>query len=69
MKDFLGTPLEVGDKVVAIAPGYKEFVKAVIIAQTPKMFRIKYDTTDESWHYSMSTTQTVKFPNQLILIK
>lgn len=42
MKDFLGKELELGDLVVVTEPNYRNFVRAKIIAFTPKKVRVEY---------------------------
>ena len=42
MKDFLDKELELGDFVVVTEPKYRNFVKAKIIAFTPKKVRVEY---------------------------
>ncbi len=42
MKDFLGEALAIGDEVVFVLQGYREFRRGTIYAFTPKNVRIKY---------------------------
>lgn len=42
MKDFLGTELQLGDMVVLTQPSYRNFVRAKVIAFTPKKVRVEY---------------------------
>ena len=66
MKDFLGRPLKVGDTVVMMAPNYRSLVKAEIIGETPKCFRVRFTNT---WNFGNGMVQeTIQFPNQLVLI-
>ena len=52
MKDFLGKELELGDMVVVTEPNYRNFVKAKIIAFTPKKVRVEYTLYDgRSYEY------------------
>lgn len=48
MKDFLGSTLEVGDRVVVTPKNYRGLVKAEVIAFTPKQVRLRYKNT---WNY------------------
>lgn len=48
MKDFLGRDLEIGDSVIVIAPGYRHFVLARVIAFTPKQVRVSFMNT---WNF------------------
>jgi hypothetical protein len=41
-KDFLGKELEVGDSVIFIEPGYRNFQKGVIFKFTEKMIFINW---------------------------
>jgi hypothetical protein len=43
MKDFLGKELRIGDSVIIVAPNYREFVLAQIVAFTPKKVRVVYE--------------------------
>ena len=61
MKDFLGKELELGDLVVTTRPNYREFVKAKIIAFTPKKVRVEYTT------YSGRADTYLSEPNFLVL--
>ena len=48
MKDFLGKEINIGDQVVLTAPRYRHFVKATVIAFTPKQVRVEFLNT---WNY------------------
>lgn len=61
MKDFLGKELELGDLVVTTRPNYRDFVKAKIIAFTPKKVRVEYND-----YYGRPETYLSE-PNFLIL--
>lgn len=41
-KDFLGNELQVGDDVILIEQGYRNFIKGKIVRETPFYFFIKY---------------------------
>ena len=49
IKDFLGRELEIGDSVIVIAPGYRNFVLARVIHFTPMQVRVSFMNT---WNYS-----------------
>ena len=49
MKDFLGKLLEIGDTVVMVAPQYRMFNKAKVIAFTKTKVRVEYTNT---WNFS-----------------
>lgn len=61
MKDFLGKELELGDLVVTTRPNYRDFVKAKIIAFTPKKVRVEYND------YAGRPDTYLSEPNFLIL--
>lgn len=42
MKDFLGRELVIGDSVIIIAPNYRHFVVARVIAFTARQVRVAY---------------------------
>jgi hypothetical protein len=42
MKDFLKRDLEIGDSVIIMEPGYRNFVIGQIVLFTPKNVRIRY---------------------------
>ena len=63
MKDFLGRDLELGDSVIVIAPGYRHFVLARVIAFTPKQVRVSFMNT---WNFSDGYyTELLQGPSQL----
>ncbi|AGS81119.1 hypothetical protein [Caulobacter phage Cr30] len=47
MKDFLGNILELGDEVIFMRPGYRDFVFGKIIKFTPQKVKVEYQM-----HYS-----------------
>jgi hypothetical protein len=49
MKDFLGREIQIDDKVVFMAPGYRNLVIGTVIKITPQFVRIAYMNT---WNYS-----------------
>lgn len=61
MEDFLGKELELGDMVVTTRPNYRDFVKAKIIAFTPKKVRVEYK------NYSGHIDTYLSEPNFLVL--
>jgi hypothetical protein len=68
MKDFLGTEIVVGSKVVFTAPNYRHFAKATVIKLTPKQVVVEYNNT---WNYGaagMIQTHRAE-PTALIVIK
>jgi hypothetical protein len=67
MKDFLGKELCVGSEVVIIAPGYRMFVKAIVIGFTKQKVKLKY-TND--WNYSSNpmTYDILQNPNQVVIV-
>ena len=66
MKDYLGNELEIGDHVVGVLPGYREFVKGVIYAFTPQKVRIEYFYN--FYGQGMSSKKILQDPAQLIAI-
>ena len=64
MKDFLGRELELGDSVIIIAPNYRHFVLARIIAFTPKNVRVAFMNT---WNFAAPGyyTELLQSPSQL----
>lgn len=64
MKDFLGRELEIGDSVIVIQPGYRDFVLARVIQFTPKQVRVSFMNT---WNYGASGyyTELLQPPSQL----
>jgi hypothetical protein len=62
-KDFLGRTLKIGDHVIMVRQSYREFVKAVIVGETPEYFRLSYKNT------SNYEREIIQRPNQLILIE
>lgn len=49
-RDFLDVVIDVGDKVVAVPPNERFFVKAIVTKVTPKMVWIKYRGYDGEIH-------------------
>lgn len=68
MQDFLGNVLDLGDQVVLTAPQYRHYVKAVIIAFTPKKVRVEFMNT---WNFGVPgyRTEYLSEPDFLILCK
>lgn len=66
MKDFLGKELNIDDEVVLTAPQYRFFVKAKIIAFTPKKVRVEYYNT---WNHSSYRQEYLSEPDFLIRIE
>ena len=62
MEDFLGNKLEVGDPVVFITPGYRDFSKGKILRFTKCYVFI------EKEKQSKFDKEIKQFPNQLIKI-
>lgn len=63
MKDFLKQELAVGDKVVFIQPGYREYMVGTIKRFTAKFVVIEY------WPYSGSYVRELKqTPCQLVKV-
>lgn len=60
MKDFLGNELNIGDEVVFITPGYRDYTKGKILYFTSQFVRIESDKI-----HKKGIKQT---PNQLIKI-
>lgn len=44
MEDFLKQPLELGDRVVFLVPGYRQFWLGKIVKFTAKMAAVEYDS-------------------------
>lgn len=64
MKDFLGTEINIGDSVVLTEPGYRNFVKAKVIAFTPQKVRVEYKLKHSDSKYTY-----LGLPNFLVVIK
>lgn len=62
MKDFLGQPLAVGDRVAFIENGYRNLKKGVVTAFTPQKVRIEYPNR---FRHSASY-KTLRFPSEVI---
>ena len=57
MKDFLKNELAVGDKVVAVRLGYREFIIAEIISITPQLLWLKSEYKDK---FKQPPSQVIK---------
>lgn len=65
MKDFLGNTIEVGAKVVFIAPNYRQLVKGEIIKITPKKVLVRYIN---NWNFSTGTEfEVYQEPQQVVV--
>jgi hypothetical protein len=64
MKDFLGRDLAIGDSVIVMAPNYRHFVLARVIAFTPKQVRVSFLNT---WNYGKEGfyTELLQYGEQL----
>lgn len=60
MKDFLNRELNIGDHVICIEPGCKNYIMAEIFAFTPKFVRVKWGENKYE--------QQLQYPRQLIKI-
>ena len=47
-RDFLDNKIEIGDKVIFEAPGYRSFVIGSVTSKAPKSCRIEYSN---NWNY------------------
>lgn len=47
--DFLGNKIEIGDKVIFEAPGYRHFVLGTVITKAPKSCQVEYIN---DWNYN-----------------
>lgn len=65
MKDFLGAEIKLGDFVVLTEPRYRNFVRAQVIAFTPKKVRVAYKQTAGA---RLETTYLSE-PDFLVVIK
>lgn len=64
MKDFIGNELEVGDKVIFIAPNYRHYAKGIVQRFTKETVVIEYTNT---WNYIKGSAMTIKqIPSQVI---
>ena len=65
-KDFLDDKIEIGDKVIFEAPGYRSFVVGTVITKAPKSCQIEYIN---DWNYDgvkevvrQGYGQVIKYP-------
>ncbi len=49
MNDFLGQELKLGDTVVTVVKGYREFAKAKVVAFTPEQVRVEFIQSKEKF--------------------
>ena len=61
MKDILGQELSVGDSVVVVRKGYRDMVKAKIIALTSKFIRAEYPL-----HYGNNMEDYLVLPSSVV---
>ena len=47
--DFLGNKIEIGDKVIFEAPGYRHFVLGTVVTKAPKSCQVEYIN---DWNYN-----------------
>ena len=66
MKDYLGNKLEVGDEVIYITPGYRDFTKGVITRFTKFYVFIKQERETRGGTINPYTIKQT--PSQLIKI-
>ena len=59
-KDYVGNEIEVGDTVVFVQLGYRNFWEGIIAKITPKTLLIDHERTNTC------STQTKQFHNQVI---
>lgn len=69
-KDFLDNKINIGDRVIFEAPGYRQFVLGKVITKAPKSCQIEYIN---DWNYEGRTEvvrqgygQIIKYPSDLI---
>ena len=62
MKDFLGHELAIGDSVIIIAPNYRHFVVARVIAFTATKVRVAYLN---NWNGGSIYRELLQTPDQL----
>lgn len=67
MKDFVGRPLELGDSVVVMAPGYRHLVMAKVIDFTPRSVRVAFMNT---WNFGKTGmyTELMQSPDALVKV-
>lgn len=69
-KDFVGLPLNTGDFVAAIRPGYRQIVLGQISGFTPKMVRVKFSQkTIYKYSQLYSPSNLVKLEGPHLTIK
>jgi len=57
-KDYLGWPINVGDDVIFVQSGYRNFQKGIITKITDKMLQI---TPDRGGNFKQAHSQVIKF--------
>ena len=57
--DFLDNKIEIGDKVIFEAPGYREFVIGTVITKAPKSCQIEY-VNDWNYHRDDDVIEVVR---------
>jgi hypothetical protein len=55
--DFLGSKIEIGDKVIFEAPKYRDFVIGTVVSKAPKSCQIEYIN---DWNYSKGHKEIVR---------
>lgn len=65
MYDFNGNRILIGDEVVFMAPGYRQFVKGTIKKITAEKVEIEYIN---NWNYSEGKTMTVKQSHSQVIV-
>ncbi|QYC52438.1 hypothetical protein [Salmonella phage SSBI34] len=68
MKDFLGKELEVGDRIVYMQAGYKEFKKATVVGFSPKKKKKKVRFKPDHLEFRSDREIQNRFGNEIIKI-
>jgi len=63
MIDYMGNPLEKGDTVIFISPGYRDFTKGTIVRFTKCYVIVSYKPRNSTLEYEIKQT-----PDQLIKV-
>jgi len=67
MKDFLGKPIKVGDKVITTAKNYRPLVEGVIISVSDQSVVIEYLNT---WNYgTKGRVETYRVKSDQFILK
>jgi hypothetical protein len=64
MKDLLGNELNIGDGVVFIQQGYRNYLRGIVVAFTPKFVRVSYAQGDDVNEILQHASQLIKIPSK-----